>query len=335
VLLNKKRYVKRRMTMDNGAFFSLFRELYDDIEGQDEFHLKQPFLAHYTSLDVLEKILKLDEIWLSNPLFMNDLEEVMFGINWGIGRFKESKTIRAALHSETRHKIFTDSLDHIKGNYVQEHLPDTYVFCFSEQAPENKDGLLSMWRGYGSNGHGAAILFDTSKLYPVEDSPLILAKVHYGRYDERLNWFDKTASKFADILTRSQIPDDKVAMASIGLFERLKLFALFTKHHGFKEENEWRVVYLSDRDTDKRLTSKRHYLNGPRGVEPKLRLKIAPMAGVIGPDLSLDKVIASILLGPSISGPLAVKSVERMLEVIGKPELKSRLFASSIPFRAI
>lgn len=39
------------------------------------------------------------------------------------------------------------------------------------------------------------------------------------------------------------------------VFERLKLFALFTKHDGFKEEKEWRVVYLSERDTGKKLRS--------------------------------------------------------------------------------
>jgi hypothetical protein len=27
--------------------------------------------------------------------------------------------------------------------------------------------------------------------------------------------------------------------------------AIFTKHHGFNEENEWRMVYMKDRDTDK------------------------------------------------------------------------------------
>jgi hypothetical protein len=45
-----------------------------------------------------------------------------------------------------------------------------------------------MWRGYGGNGSGAAIVFDTAKLSPPEESPLILAQVHYGTTEKRRNW---------------------------------------------------------------------------------------------------------------------------------------------------
>jgi hypothetical protein len=78
-----------------------------------------------------------------------------------------------------------------------------------------------------------------------------------------------------------------------------------------------------------------HYINGARGIEPKLRFKVAPIEGVTAPDLSLQKLISMILLGPSTSNPLAWRSVGRMLELIGKPELKDRLISSSIPFRPI
>jgi hypothetical protein len=40
------------------------------------FPQKRLLVAHYTTLEVLEKILGTNEIWFSNPLFMNDLEEV-------------------------------------------------------------------------------------------------------------------------------------------------------------------------------------------------------------------------------------------------------------------
>jgi hypothetical protein len=266
---------------------------------------------------------------------MNDLDEVRFGILNGAPALKESKIVRAALKSEERHAKFTAALDHYIGFFEREHLLDTYVFCLSAQAPDNKDGVLSMWRGYGSHGNGAAIVFDTSKLNVVESSPLIIAQVEYGSLEDRHAWFAKTAATFADILTRNHIPDDKIYVAAAALFERIKLFSLFTKHHGFVEENEWRVVYLADRDTGNKLRPMMHYLNGPRGVEPKLRFKVSHIEGMTASDLSLNKIIAAILLGPSTSSPLSVRSVARMLEVIGKPELKDRLFASSIPLRPI
>jgi hypothetical protein len=178
-------------------------------------------------------------------------------------------------------------------------------------------------------------VFDTSKLTYVETSPLIVAPVQYGSADERYEWCRKAASIVASVLNQNQIPDDQIHVASAAAVERIKLFALFTKHHGFREENEWRVVYMSDRDMDGRLKPMLHYFNGPRGIEPKLRYKVAPVERVTAPDLSLEKLLSAILLGPSTSSLLARRSVERMLEVIGKPELKDRLFASSIPFRAI
>jgi hypothetical protein len=58
-------------------------------------------------------------------------------------------------------------------------------------------------------------------------------------------------TQFAGILGSSGLPGDKLAQASYYYFQRLKLFAIFTKHPGFKEENEWRVMYMRDRDTGK------------------------------------------------------------------------------------
>jgi hypothetical protein len=42
-----------------------------------------PLLAHYTSIRVMEAIFQTNKIWLSNRLFMNDLQEVRFGLREG------------------------------------------------------------------------------------------------------------------------------------------------------------------------------------------------------------------------------------------------------------
>lgn len=112
------------------------------------------------------------------------------------------------------------------------------------------------------------------------------------------------------------------------------MFALFTKHRGFAEEDEWRIVYLPDRDPDKKAQSMFHYLIGARGIEPKLRFKIAPVPGLTADDLSLHKIIERIIVGPSISSPMAKAAVLRMLDILNQPELKPRVYVSTIPFRA-
>ena len=44
----------------------------------------------------------------------------------------------------------------------------------------------------------------------------------------------------------------------------------------FLEENEWRIIYLPERDTRKDAF-KLDYVVGKRGVEPKLRFQIKPL----------------------------------------------------------
>jgi hypothetical protein len=50
-------------------------------------------------------------------------------------------------------------------------------------------------------------------------------------------------------------------------------------------------------------------------------------------DLSLSKIIHRIILAPSVSSPLARATILKMLDRLNKPELKDRIFASTILFR--
>lgn len=299
----------------------------------DDFPSKRPLLAHYTSLITLENILRTEEIWFSNPLVMNDIEEVRFGVLRGNELFHNNSSIEKACGTPKRFAILRDAY---VGNFRQfedEHAFDTYVFCLSEHESSDSDGLLSMWRGYGGNGTGAAVVLDTSKLRVEESSPLIIARVWYASREHRSQWLATLLEKFATLLAEANVPDDKLYLPASFLFERIKLFALFSKHDGFREEKEWRVVYAPERDREKKLAPMFHYSFGARGAELRLRYKIAPMNGVSAPDLSLEKLVERLILGPSISSVLAQKAVTRMLERIGKPALAGRIHASGIPFR--
>lgn len=312
----------------------LVAEFYSDLSDFDEFERVKPVLAHYTSIDVLEKILSSGEIWFSNPLFMNDLEEVRFGVIAGRNKVIESDKIRKALKSGERHQKFLEEFDHYISEFETKHLLDTYVFCLTQHDVDNHDGLLSMWRGYGGFGKGAALVFDTSAITPVDGSPFMIARVSYASTEERNKWFDWLVSTAARTIRQLEIADEHLYLISSALFERIKVAALFSKHHGFREENEWRVVYLSERDNGDRLKQYQTYLISSRGVEPKLKFKLGPTEGWTSGDLSLDNLLIKILLGPSVSSPLSLQSIRRMLEVIGRPELKDRVVASSIPLRA-
>ena len=176
--------------MDADYVDALFHPLFSEFEGEDEYPNKRPLLAHYTSLNVVESILKNDEIWFSNPLLMNDLEEVRFGYIHGARIAKESVDIKNALKTTQRHSLFVDSLDHYISEYETNDLMDTYVFCLSEHSLDDGDGLLSMWRGYGENGNGAALIIDTSKIEEVDESPIMISKsqIRFGRTPKAMDF---------------------------------------------------------------------------------------------------------------------------------------------------
>jgi hypothetical protein len=313
-------------------FNQLFSTLWDDLRSSPEFSEAKPLLAHYTSIPVLEAIVRNKELWLSNPLYMNDLEEVRFGISEGVTAFVSSEKLEAACETKERLASIRRSFDYYYRKFDQERVVDTFVFCTSEHERDDNDGLLSMWRGYGGNGNGAAIIFDTSNIMARDDTPIIIAKVEYASAELRRQWIQQKIELLATIVQKSAIPDEKLYIAAFSFFERLKLFALFTKHPGFREEREWRLVYLPERDGSRAFADMIDYSIGPRGIEPKLKLKIRPISGLTQDDLSLSKLIHKIILGPSHSSPLALISLAKMLDRVG-PELKDRVVGSMIPFR--
>lgn len=311
-----------------------FQALWNDIQQATTFPEQRPLLAHYTSISTLESIMSKDELWFSNPLYMNDWEELRFGILEGAKAFRRCDAIRLACNTSQRYELVLNEFEKLLDQFSNEHAFDTYVFCLSEHdITKDTDGLLSMWRGYGGNGNGAAIIFDSMKFNYFEKSPLIISKVNYATQIERIEWLDAKLNKFSELLNNAAIPDNQLFISVYAIFERIKIFSLFTKHRGFIEEKEWRVAYLRERDTTHKMDEMLHYSIGANGIEPKLKFKVRPIDGLTKPDLALENIIFQIILGPSISNPLAINSVKRMLEKVNKHELADKLVTSTTPFR--
>jgi Protein of unknown function (DUF2971) len=312
----------------------LFDPLYLDISEADSVQTKQPLLAHYTAIQTAELVLKSDELWLSNPLLMNDIEEIRFGISRSVELFLKSEEIKHSCGSEERFTKLINLLLFYRDKFINEELLDTYILCLSEHSPDDRDGLLSMWRGYGGNGSGAAIVINTKVFTSFANAPLIIAKVSYGTTAERLDWIRERITQFARILNDANLPDEYLKAAAWAYFERMKLFALFSKHRGFEEEIEWRIAYVRSRDHKKIFDSMFGYHFGPRGIEPKLKLNIGTVANAFGVPFTLLNSIDRIILGPSTGSTMTPPTFLRMLESLGKSELKERVMASSIPFRS-
>ena len=74
-------------TMTDAEVIDLFVPLEAELTNIATIPNLPAYLAHYTSLEVLEKIMNHDELWFSHPFFMNDLQEMRFGIVEGFKIF--------------------------------------------------------------------------------------------------------------------------------------------------------------------------------------------------------------------------------------------------------
>jgi Protein of unknown function (DUF2971) len=278
-----------------------------------------------------------NELWFSNPLFMNDMQEVRFGMIEGRKVFEklflDSKTVTAC-GSKERAMMVHGAFHHHFNDFDMNHLFDVYVFCLSEHDPKkNADGRLSMWRGYGGAGKGVALVFKSDLFTLNVSSPLLFAKVRYGSDQDRLVDIEHAFISCIDTIQKHNIPDENLHRVAFHMFELMMLLSLVSKHHGFVEEQEWRVIYLPNRDTGGLLKDSFSYVVGRNGIEPKLRVKIEPLATEPGATWTFKDILDQIILGPSISSPLATRSVFRMMDTLKRPELKAKLRPSGIPLR--
>lgn len=309
--------------------------LWQDIITSETFPEKRPLLAHYTSIPNLESILRTDELWFSNPLCMNDIEEVRFGMIEGQRIFIESESLKEAISGDDNYAEIVRAFNHFYEGFANEHAADVYALCLAEHDPENHDGMLSMWRGYGGSGSGVAIVFDSGKIpYKESEQAIIISRVNYLSKDDRLKWLNSKIDEFSQILAGRELARGEIWLAADALFRRIRIFALFTKHHGFEEEREWRIIYQREWDQENKYGDMLNYGISERGLEPKLKLNLLKVEGPEGKGLPLTEIVHSLILGPAIVSPLAKRAVLRMLDLTGKGGLKGRVIQSSIPYRA-
>lgn len=321
--------------MSDPTFFDLASaKLWADFKEESSFPSSRPLLAHYTSIQTFEQIVTREEFWFSNPLFMNDLEELQFGMNEGANELHQNEAIRKACRTAENHEKLLRSFNHYFSDFDSKHVLNTYILCFSEHTASDNDGLLSMWRGYGNSGSGVALVINTANINEYQESPLIVGKVHYASKTERKRWISEKLSDLAEVISAHAKEEDDFSHAARAWLQRLKSFALFTKHHGFHEEREWRIVYMSDKDVRQIFNKYFGHLATNRGIEPKLKLPIKPVHELKTENISLEGLVDRLILGPSVSSVLAANSLRQMLRNIGQSKLAERVVASEIPFRA-
>lgn len=289
--------------------------------------------VYYTTADTATSILKNEEIWLRNPMTMNDYMEVNHGFEclraaWG--KAESENPVYGALEA-----CFIGLYDEIT-TYFNGWLPkireDTYITCVSEHSDEeDQNGRLSMWRAYGGKA-GIALVLNGSVMFSESDALQALSSpVSY------LNC-DAFVAGFIDIA--KNIEREAVYIKSLDrefvkniLFALLRFAVLCTKHPGFHEEREWRIVASPAIYPSEFLIPKVEIVRGIPQTVLKIDLKNHPDKGLVG--LALPELLNRIIIGPC-EFPQVIKTafIQILLEAgVSNPE--SKIVVSDIPLRQL
>lgn len=195
---------------------------------------------YYCSLNTFLNIIKSKQIYLSDPLKMNDNLE----IKWYLERLNETKIeddvfdnifeimkLRSGI--EFTLQELNDCIDSIGQNSV-------YICCFS------KDGdRLSQWRSYADNGCGVSIGFDLDKMAVADN--IFIREVVYNNdviFGEHETDVEIVADSMGTVISEHNIKDKKKQI-EVFLHELIPILAQY-KNPAFIEENEVRLIYCDD-----------------------------------------------------------------------------------------
>lgn len=282
--------------------------------------------VHYTTAEAAIKILNAGEVWLRNASCMNDISEVEHGLQRLYAAYKALK-FRDVLASigidiDAFEKMFNDHVDILR--------QDSYLACLSEHDDaEDEIGRLSMWRAYGKQ-NGVAIVMNNSAF--VSESHAL------GAYTFPVGYFDdgEFQQNFSNIIDGINLNISKIVSVDKNklielIFNAFRFSALCTKHRGFSEEKEWRVVFSPVLPHPGRISSGVEIVNGVPQRVCKVKLEDIPDNGLIG--LSPKSMIDRIIIGPTHYDVEVARTFMDVLSKVGVKNSYEKVYVSNIPLR--
>ncbi len=287
--------------------------------------------AHYTSAENALKILAGRALWLRNAAVMNDHSEIEHGraildglIEGELGR-RLWATLDAAhdgVSNDIRSRYYHNA------HYAREM---TFMSSLCEHEHSEYLGRLSMWRAYGGPTAGVALVFKSDVVigagmdFGVYASPVLYGGLH--EVSRELAGVIEALEANAAVLGRV----DRGMVADV-LSNALRFALLSTKHKGFQEEREWRLLCMTDELTTGTPIEQR--VESVGGIPQRICVlslpeQTHPDAGAMG----WERLLERIIIGPSVY-PHTIKDA---LETVLKRNQVSRwdqlVEISEIPLR--
>jgi hypothetical protein len=286
--------------------------------------------VHYTNANAAMCILRDKNIWMRATSCMNDVSEVRYGLERLRKTYRESKAgERFRLVLDEIFPGFCKEIERRFNGWTVEFLTNTYLTCFSEHRDEEDyHGRLSMWRAYGKDTGIALVIKNSVLIEPADGLGAYSSPVVYlddQRFEEHFSRVVQNISSEIEFL-RAREREEIINR----VFHMLRFAALSTKHPGFAEEKEWRVLHGPALEKSRWITNEVVAVNGVPQFVYKLPLKNIAEIGLVAeiPDL-LDHII----IGPT-EFPIALgRALEQLLLGAGVKDADKRIALSGIPLR--
>lgn len=296
-------------------------------------------LVHYTSAAAAVSILEKAEIWMRKSTCMVDYSEIEHG--WGCTRQAYSSDVGERLKSlvEKLYPGLMREFEQVFNNSLAVIRTDTYLTCLSEHGtlghraddgpdPEDRIGRLSMWRSFGDAGGVALVLNNGPFLSESQALGVIASPVAYLGPE----------LFYREFMTVVDNIDREVAfVGSLGydltkqlIYNMFRFGVVATKHPGFHEEREWRVIFSPKHDHSDYVRPTVELVHGV--PQPICKIPLHDIA----PDLvgvNVADFLERVIIGPARYPVAVAEAIQMTLEEKKVPNAAERIFVSNMPLR--
>ena len=288
--------------------------------------------VHYTSAATGIDILTGNGVWLRDISLMNDYSEVEHGWTCLLDAWNDQGLGQEFIENiEQIDPGSTASLATNINAQIDEMKSETYMLAISEHSVrEDSYGRLSMWRAYGAPTGVALVLNNIPFVNPSDALHAYTSPVLYADpsgFTAKLRQALDSMKSAAPYL-KANLPPGYLALF---VQEVLRALVLSTKHPGFHEEREWRVIYSPARRPSPHIEGFHKSVHGIPQRIYKIPFVNHPNEGFVG--ATVPELLNRVIIGPTAHPAPICKAYLDVLTQLNVPDAADRIFVSGVPLR--
>ena len=229
---------------------------------------KKRSLYHYTSGLGVKGILESNSLWVTHSSFLDDTSEIKYisdvlqGVLMYLLKHKEQYNMGIGRGFYV-YEFIINTLQALEGAYKRgAPIKDGNLFLLS--LTENKNNVYLADNYCGENGAILEFKNDLGEMFKNEKYtfPIFSAQVKYDYCEQMIILLEDINEFYTEIgnnLRAYEVIDWKEVAETVKLIINLKIlhYSFFFKHHRFHNEEEYRVVFLVEEDSNNMLVKSR------------------------------------------------------------------------------